>query len=85
MAWTQQTKNTLIKVGTASATTANHLIDATLSPFVAGDVGKKVWNTTDNTYATITTYNSTSDVTLSANIMAKDEGYLIDWTYKAKS
>jgi hypothetical protein len=63
------------KSGTATATTANHLIDATLNPFVAGDVGRVVHNTTDDTYATITIFNSTSDVTLSANIMASGETY----------
>lgn len=63
------------KTGTASATSASHLIDTTLNPFVAGDVGKTVWNTTDNTYTTITLYNSASDVTLDDDIMASGEGY----------
>ncbi len=72
---TQGEFDSTTKVGTASATSANHLVDATLSPFVAGDVGRMVRNTTDNTYATITVVNSTSDVTISADIMVNGEGY----------
>ncbi len=64
-----------VKSGTARATTANHLIDNVANQFVAADVGRKVWNTTDNTYATITIYNSISDVTIDTNIMANGEGY----------
>ena len=66
-----------VKTGTASATSANHLVDATLSPFVAGDVGKKVWNTTDNTYTYITVFNSTSDVTVANDIFILGEGYKV--------
>lgn len=66
-----------VKAGTASATTANHLIDTTLSPFVAGDVGKIVFNKTDTTYAIITVYNSASDVTIDSNIMANGELYRV--------
>jgi hypothetical protein len=64
-----------VKTGTATATTANHLVDTTANQFVAGDVGRFVWNTTDNTYAKITTFNSVSDVTLDTNIMANGEEY----------
>ena len=67
--------DTSVKTGTARATTAGHLIDTTANPFAAGDVGRWVWNTTDNTYTTITVYNSTSDVTVAANIFANGEGY----------
>ena len=63
------------RTGTATATTANHLIDTTKSQFVAGDVGKVIYNTADESEATITVYNSTSDVTLSADIMASGESY----------
>jgi len=63
--------------GSATATTANHLIDTTKNQFTAADVGKTVWNTTDNTYTTVTVYNSTSDLTLAANIMASGEGYIL--------
>jgi len=63
------------KVGNATATTADHLIDTTLNQFTAGDVGKYVYNTTDYTYAKITAYNSSSDVTLDTDIMVNGEGY----------
>jgi hypothetical protein len=74
-----------VKSGTATATSANHLVDTTANQFTAGDVGKTVWNTTDNTYASITVVNSVSDVTLSANIMANGEAYKIYFSrYTAK-
>jgi hypothetical protein len=66
-----------VKTGTARATTANHLIDTTDNPFTSADVGRAVWNTTDDTYAVITNYNSTSDVTLDTDIMANGEGYKV--------
>lgn len=68
------------RAGAASATTASHLIDATKSQFVAADVGRKVFNWTDTTTATITAYTSTSDVTLDTDIMASGEYYTIDAT-----
>ena len=67
------------KTGTASATLANHLVDTTANQFVAGDVGRLVWNSTDNTFAVITVYNSVSDVTISANIMVSGEAYSISF------
>jgi len=65
------------KTGTATATTANHLIDTTLNQFTADDVGRTVWNYTDNTYAVVTAYNSVSDLTLDTDIMANGEGYRV--------
>ncbi len=65
------------RTGTATSTSTNHLVDATNAHFLAGDVGKVIYNTTDYTWALITTYNSTSDVTLNKNIMASGEGYQI--------
>jgi hypothetical protein len=64
-----------VKAGAATATSAGHLIDTTLNPFVAGDVGRKVWNTTDDTYTYITAYNSASDVSVNDNIFTSGEGY----------
>ena len=61
--------------GNATATTASHLIDTTLNQFTAADVGKVVYNTTDFTYAIVTAYNSTSDLTIDTDIMANTEGY----------
>lgn len=72
------------KVGTATATTASHLIDTTLSPFTAADVGRWVYNSTDYTYAKVTVYNSASDLTLDTDIMVNGEGYeLYASTFKA--
>ena len=65
--------------GNATATTASHLIDTTNNPFTSLMVGKYVKNTTDNTYTTITAYNSTSDVTVSDDIFANAEGYQINY------
>jgi hypothetical protein len=64
-----------VKAGTATATSAGHLIDTTLNPFVPGDVGRKVWNTTDDTYTYITAYNSASDVSVNDDIFTSGEGY----------
>ena len=65
------------KSGEATATTASHLIDTTNSQFVAGDVGKTVYNSTDKTTAKVTAYNSVSDLTLDTDIMASGESYYI--------
>ena len=65
------------KSGKATSTSANHLVDATNAQFVAGDVGKTVYNSTDETTAKITAYTSTSDVTLDTDIMASGESYYI--------
>jgi len=69
--------DTTVKTGTARDTTPNHLIDTTDKPFTATDVGRAVWNTTDDTYAVITVYNSVSDVTIDTDIMADTEGYKV--------
>ena len=63
--------------GSATATTAGHLIDTTNNPFTAGMVGYRVHNTTDDTWAYITAYNSASDVTLDADIFTSGKGYEI--------
>jgi hypothetical protein len=65
------------KSGTATATTASHLIDTTNLQFVAGDVGKTVYNSTDGTTAKVTAYTSTSDITLDTDIMVSGESYYI--------
>ena len=70
-----------LRSSTATATTANHLIDTIKNQFAAGDVGKTVYNSTDETTAKITTYNSPSDVTLDTNIMADGESYGIYGAY----
>ena len=65
------------RTGTATSTTAGSLVDATKSQFVAGDVGKDVYNKTDKTWARITTHTSATTVALSKDIMASGEQYEI--------
>ena len=63
--------------GIATSTSTNNLVDATNAQFVsaAADVGKVVYNTTDKTWAQIQSFSSTSQVGLTADIMAAGEGY----------
>ncbi len=61
--------------GTASTTTANTLVDSTLSQFLSTDVDKVIYNETDKTWAIVTAYVSASSLTLSHDIMASGEAY----------
>jgi len=70
-----------LRSSTATATTADHLIDTVKNQFTAADVGKTVYNVTDDTTAVITGYNSPSDVTLDTDIMADGETYEIYCAY----
>jgi len=72
------------KSGAATATTASHLIDTANAHFVAGDVGKTVYNSTDKTTAKVTEYNSESDLTLDTDIMASGESYTL-YAYQGTS
>jgi len=63
------------RYGSASATTADHLIDTTLDQFLATDVGKVIYNRKDRTWALVTAYTSATDLTLSKDIMVSGEGY----------
>ena len=63
--------------GSATATTTGSLVDTSNLQFVAGDVDKVVHNTTDDTWAVITGYTSTSVLTLSKDIMVSGETYYI--------
>jgi len=65
------------RTGTATSTTASALVDSTKAQFLAGDVGKVVYNSTDKTWAVISAYVSASQVTLSTDIMASGENYSI--------
>ena len=65
------------KSGKATSTSALHLVDATNAQFVAGDVGKTVYNATDETEATVSTFNSASDLTIDTDIMASGESYYL--------
>lgn len=63
------------RTGTATATVADYLDDTGESQFLSTDVGKMVYNTIDKTWATITSYSTTSRVGISKDIMASGEGY----------
>jgi len=62
--------------GAADATEANKLHDAD-GGFTAALVGACVHNTTDDTYAIVSAYVDSGELTLSANIMANGENYVI--------
>ncbi len=66
--------------GTADATEANKLHDAD-GGFSAANVGDGVWNTTDNTFTTVSAYVDSGELTLAANIMANGEAYIL---YKSR-
>lgn len=66
------------ETGSATSTSANHLVDSTANFTGAGvDVGDEVWNSTDNTFALVTVVNSATDLTLSADIFTSGENYII--------
>ncbi len=67
------------RYGTASTTsaTASVLVDTPNAQFGSGDVGKEVFNLTDRTWAKITAFTSTAQVSLSKDIMAINEQYEI--------
>lgn len=64
------------KSGTADATEANKLHDAD-GGFAATDVGKTVWNTTDDTYTTVAAFVDSGELTLTDDIMADTEEYTV--------
>ena len=63
-----------VRTGVADATEANKLHDAD-GGFEAGDVGATVWNTTDNTYAIVSAFVDSGELTLDTDIMVDTEGY----------
>ncbi len=70
--------NTTLESGAATSTVADELND-TAATFVTNgvQVGDIVYNTTDDTSATITVVDSETVLTLSANIMANTETYVV--------
>ena len=68
--------NSTVKTSTADATETNKLHDAD-GGFASGDVGSYVYNSTDNTHATVTAFVDSGELTLSADIMASGETYYI--------
>ncbi len=67
------------RYGSASATSSGNLTDTVKSQFVAADatLEKVVHNTTDDTWATVKTYSSSSVLALSVDIFTSGEQYEI--------
>jgi len=63
--------------GNASGTTAGKLVYATGGFTAAVDVGDEVYNSTDDTYAYVTAKDSDTQLSLSADIMASGETFVI--------
>ena len=63
--------------GTATGTTANKLVDSTKAFTTSVKVGAIVHNKTDGTIATVTAVDSNTVLSLSADIMANTEEYVI--------
>jgi len=63
------------KSGLATETVAGDLVDSANAPFVAGDVGKSVYNATDNKYTVITGYNTSTSVDIDNDIFTVGEEY----------
>ena len=63
--------------GTATGTTADKLVDSTKAFTTSVKVGAIVHNTTDGTIATVTAVDSNTVLSLSADIMANTEEYVI--------
>jgi len=62
--------------GTADAEEANKLHDDSVG-FTSSMVGNTVWNTTDDTYTTVSAYVDDGELTLTEDIMADTETYII--------
>ena len=62
--------------GAATGTTANKLVDSA-GAFTSNLQGYIVYNTTDNTAATVTGVDSATELSLSADIMASGETYVL--------
>lgn len=71
----------LITQGTTTGAGVNLLVDSTANFNDADHLGKTVHNTTDDTWAEITTVNSTTQLVLDADIMASGESYKIVSAY----
>ena len=59
--------------GTNTDIATNKLIDSGAN-FVAGDLGRHVWNKSDNTYAKVTNVDSSTQLTLDADIFPSPAG-----------
>jgi len=75
------------RASTTTSTTANKLVDSSAS-FVSTLVGKTVYNLTDGTEATINAVDSSTQLSISSDIMVSGEEYSIpsyDFHWKSKS
>jgi hypothetical protein len=64
--------------GSATATTSGKLVDSTKNFITLGvKVGNIIYNTTDNTAATVTAVDSATTLSVSANVFASGEVYSI--------
>jgi hypothetical protein len=71
-----------VATGTATSTTANKIVD-TGATFTSAVVGLTVYNTTDNTWTTVTALDSATALSLASDIMASGESYVIGDASKA--
>lgn len=65
-----------LSTGAATSTLADKLVD-TGATFTTAYVGQTVYNTTDNTFATITARDSATQLTLSDDIMTSGDTYVV--------
>ena len=63
--------------GAATSTTANKLVDSTQNFNTTAQVGSFVKNTTDSTTASVTTIDDDTTLSLSSDIMASGENYIL--------
>ncbi len=65
------------RFGSASSTSANNLVDSAKTQFLSTDTDKNLFNDNDKTYAVITSFSSSSQVGLSADIFTVGEAYYV--------
>lgn len=65
------------RTGFDTAGTSGSLSDDTESQFLAGDVGKVIFNPNENTWAIVVTFTSTSVLVLSRDIMNENDQYVM--------
>lgn len=63
--------------GTTTATTANKLVDSTQNFNTTAQVGSFIKNTTDSTTASVTAIDSDTTLSISSDIMASGENYIL--------
>lgn len=73
---TQGEFNSSVVSGTATATTASKLVDAgQFTEAAAYYVGRRLWNTTDNTYSYVTAKDDDNTLSIANDIIANTETY----------